>query len=363
MSDSFGQRYRVSIFGESHGPAIGVLVEGIPAGFAIDLEDIQRELKRRAPGQNKLSTPRVERDEIEILSGVYSGVTTGSAICAMIRNTNTLSKDYSKFKEVMRPGQADYPAYMKYKGFNDIRGSGHFSGRITAGLVFAGALAKQFLAQYQIVIGSHVRQVHHIYDDSFDFNSLSASQLQSLTYQSLPLLNPELKEEIEALITATKAQGDSLGGVIEAAILGVPAGIGRPFFDSIESVLSHLLFSVPAVKGVEFGSGFAIANLKGSEANDAYYYDEDLHVKTTTNHNGGITGGISNGSPIIFRCAIKPPASILKTQDTINVRTQSNTTVTVEGRHDPIIVLRALPVIEAVAAIGILDLWLGENHG
>lgn len=356
MSATFGTSYKITIFGESHGKAIGVIIDGIPPGLEIDMDKVSREMKRRAPGQSALSTPRREDDIPEILSGMFEGRTTGAPLSALIHNTNTQSKDYSEMKKKMRPGQADYPARMRYDGFNDYRGSGKFSGRITAPLVFAGAIAKQVLEQSGVVIGAHIHSVMDVKDTGLTIDNARPELLRSFGDKHLPLIDASKEAAIKAVIEEARDAGDSVGGTIECMALGLPAGIGNPFFDSIESVLSHLLFAVPAVKGVEFGSGFGFANMPASEANDAYYYDENGEVKTKTNHNGGITGGISNGMPMLFRVAVKAPSSIKKTQDTIDVEAGENVTLEVHGRHDPIIVPRAIPVIEAVCAIGILDL-------
>ena len=356
MSATFGTSYKITIFGESHGKAIGVIIDGIPPGLELDMDKVSREMKRRAPGQSTLSTPRKEDDIPEILSGMFDGKTTGAPLSALIHNTNTKSKDYSEMKKKMRPGQADYPARMRYDGFNDYRGSGKFSGRITAPLVFAGAVAKQVLEALGIVIGAHIHSVMDVSDTGLTIDNASPELLKSFGDKHLPLIDAGKEEAIQAVIEEARDAGDSVGGTIECMALGLPAGIGNPFFDSIESVLSHLLFAVPAVKGVEFGSGFDFANMPASEANDAYYYDENGEVKTKTNHNGGITGGITNGMPMLFRVAVKAPSSIKKTQDTIDIEARENVTLEVHGRHDPIIVPRAIPVIEAVCAIGILDL-------
>lgn len=356
MSATFGTSYKITIFGESHGKAIGVIIDGIPPGLEIDMDKVSREMQRRAPGQSSLSTPRKEDDIPEILSGMFEGATTGAPLSALIHNTNTQSRDYSEMKKKMRPGQADYPARMRYDGFNDYRGSGKFSGRITAPLVFAGAIAKQVLEQSGVVIGAHIHSVMDVRDTGLTIDNASPELLRTFGDKHLPLIDASKENAIKAVIEEARDAGDSVGGTIECMALGLPAGIGNPFFDSIESVLSHLLFAVPAVKGVEFGSGFGFANMPASEANDAYYYDENGEVKTKTNHNGGITGGISNGMPMLFRVAVKAPSSIKKTQDTIDVEAGENVTLEVHGRHDPIIVPRAIPVIEAVCAIGILDL-------
>ena len=353
MSGMWGSKIKLSIFGESHGNAIGITIDGLPAGFSIDMDKIMMEMARRAPGKSSLSTPRKESDIPEILSGYFEGKTTGTPLCAIIRNSNTKSKDYSKLKDVMRPGHADYTGVVRYKGFNDYRGGGHFSGRITAPLVFAGAICKQILEVKGIIVSAHINSIGKIKDCSFLESDISDELLNSFKENELPLINTKLEDEMRQEILSTRSSGDSIGGTIECAILGVSPGIGDPFFDSVESTLAHLMFSVPAVKGIEFGKGFDISKMRGSEANDEYYL-ENGNIKTKTNNNGGILGGITNG--MIFNVAIKPTASIFKEQNTVNIVTMEETTLCIEGRHDPCIVQRALPVIEAVAAIGITEL-------
>ena len=355
MSGMWGSKIKLSIFGESHGNAIGITIDGLPAGFSIDMDKIMMEMSRRAPGKSSLSTPRKESDIPEILSGYFEGKTTGTPLCAIIRNSNTKSKDYSKLKDVMRPGHADYTGAVRYKGFNDYRGGGHFSGRITAPLVFAGAICKQILELKGIIVSAHINSIGKIKDCSFLESDISDKLLNSFKEKELPLINTKLEDEMRQEILSARSSGDSIGGTIECAILGVSPGIGDPFFDSVESTLAHLMFSVPAVKGIEFGKGFDISKMRGSEANDEYYL-ENGNIKTKTNNNGGILGGITNGMPIIFNVAIKPTASIFKEQNTVNIVTMEETTLCIEGRHDPCIVQRALPVIEAVAAIGITEL-------
>ncbi len=355
MSGMWGSKIKLSIFGESHGNAIGITIDGLPAGFSIDMDKIMMEMARRAPGKSSLSTPRKESDIPEILSGYFEGKTTGAPLCAIIRNSNTKSKDYSKLKDVMRPGHADYTGAVRYKGFNDYRGGGHFSGRITAPLVFAGAICKQILEVKGIIVSAHINSIGKIKDCSFLESDISDELLNSFKEKELPLINTKLEDEMRQEILSARSSGDSIGGTIECAILGVSPGIGDPFFDSVESTLAHLMFSVPAVKGIEFGKGFDISKMRGSEANDEYYL-ENGNIKTKTNNNGGILGGITNGMPIIFNVAIKPTASIFKEQNTVNIITMEETTLCIEGRHDPCIVQRALPVIEAVAAIGITEL-------
>lgn len=362
MSGIWGKQLELSLFGESHGDAIGITINGLTPGLEIDMDKVLFEMARRAPGSSELTTPRKEKDLPEILSGFLEGKTTGAPLTAIIRNTNTRSKDYSLLKDVMRPGQADYPGRMRYKGHNDHRGSGHFSGRITAPIVFAGAICKQWLEQKGVTIGSHIQSIGAIEDDRFsDQQDITLEQVEAFRNEQLPLFNTDKKESIRDLILEAKEEGDSVGGVVETFVLGVPAGFGNPFFDSVESTLAHLVFSVPAIKGIEFGTGFDITKLKGSEANDEYYYDENNEIKTRTNNNGGIIGGITYGMPIVFRAAVKPPASIKKKQQTINVKEEKNAELEVEGRHDPCIVPRVLPVLEAVTAIGLTDLMLGGN--
>ena len=355
MSGMWGSKIKISIFGESHGNAIGINIDGLPSGLELNLEDIAYEMRRRAPGKSPLSTARSEEDIPEILSGYFNGKTTGTPLCAIIRNTNTRSKDYSLLKDVMRPGHADYSGNIRYNGFNDYRGGGHFSGRITAPLVFAGAICKQILKEKGIVVAAHVKSIKDIKDKSFLDSDIDLNSVEALKTFELPLIDKSIEENMRKEILEAKEDMDSVGGTIECGVFGINPGVGDPFFDSVESTLAHLLFSVPAVKGVEFGRGFELTNMRGSQANDEIYY-EDGKVKTRTNNNGGILGGITNGMPIIFTTAIKPTSSIGKEQKTVNINTKENTILKVEGRHDPCIVQRAIPVIEAVTAIGILDL-------
>lgn len=355
MSGMWGNNIKLSIFGESHGNAIGINIDNLPPGFPLDMEEIMREMRRRAPGKNNLSTARKESDVPEILSGYFEGKTTGTPLCAIIRNSDNKSKDYSKIKDVMRPGHGDYPGFVKYKGFNDYRGGGHFSGRITALLVFAGAICKQILRKSGIEIVAHIKSIGDMEDKSFLDCDLDKLFINSLKYEEFPLIKKNLEEKMKNEILSARKEGDSVGGIIECMVLGIKAGIGSPFFDSVESTLAHLIFSVPAVKGVEFGMGFDISKMKGSKSNDEYYLKEGK-VKTKTNNNGGIIGGITNGMPIIFRVAIKPTPSVYKEQNSINISTMEETTLQIEGRHDPCIVQRAVPVIEGVSAVGILDL-------
>jgi chorismate synthase len=357
MSGIWGNKLKVSIFGESHGVGIGITIDGLPSGVEINMKEVLMEMARRAPGKSNLSTARKEADAPEILSGFFEGKTTGTPLCAVIRNSDMISKDYGKLKDLMRPGHADYPGFVRYNGFNDYRGGGSFSGRITAPLVFAGAVCKQVLQGKGINVGAHVKSIGDIEDKSFYDVELNKELLEVLKIKELPLLVEEKEEEMRNAILEAKKEQDSVGGTIECTVLGMNPGVGNPFFDSVESTLAHLMFSVPAVKGIEFGKGFEMSRLKGSDCNDQYYYDGDK-VKTYTNNNGGITGGITNGMPILFKVGIKPTPSISKIQKTIDIEEKKEAELVIEGRHDPCIVQRAVPVIEAVTAIGMLDLIL-----
>lgn len=354
MSATWGTNIELSIFGESHGKAIGVVIGNLPAGIVLDMEAIKKDMSRRAPGKNKMSTARKEKDEVEIISGVIDNITTGAPLTGLIYNSDQHSKDYSYLKELMRPGHSDYSAYEKYHGFNDVRGGGHFSGRLTAPIVFAGSIAKQILKQMGIQVGAHIKSIKDIEDDSFGID-VNEEMLNNLLLQEYPTINKEKYTLMKETIEQARINQNSVGGMIECAIINVPVGIGNPFFDSIESHLSPLLFSIPAVKSVSFGIGEEITRLLGSEANDSYYMDNGV-VKAKTNHNGGILGGISNGMPIIFKVGIKPTPSISLKQETVNVKTKQNAILEVKGRHDPCIVPRAIVVVEAMAALGILDI-------
>ncbi len=355
MSGSFGKKINLSIFGESHGEGIGIVINGIEPGLKIDMEKVNREMERRAPGRNETSTPRKEKDEPQILSGVFNGFTTGAPISMVIKNTDTRSHDYSKTKDIARPGHADYTGFVKYKGFNDYRGGGHFSGRITAPLVFAGAIAKQVLEQQGIVIGAHVKQILDVKDKYLN-DYITKEELTEFSNDVIPVIDKSKREEMLKAISWAKENGDSVGGIVEVCVLGLEAGVGNPFFDSIESIISHLAFSVPAVKGIEFGSGFDFADMTALGCNDEFYYFDDKVQTPKSNHNGGINGGISNGMPIIYRAVIKPTPSISLTQHTVNFRENTSVEHNIVGRHDPCIVQRALVVLEAVTAIGILEL-------
>lgn len=357
MSGVWGKNIKLSIFGESHGKAIGIDMDGLPPGIEIDMDFVRKEMLRRKAAKDRLSTSRSEDDDFEILSGFFNGRTTGTPLLAVIKNNDMHPEDYSKMETLMRPGHSDYTGYVKYRGYNDYRGGGHFSGRITAPLVFAGAVAKQLLGMKNILIGSHIKSIGNIQDTSFDPVNIEGKLLEALTAMDFPVLDEKTGEIMKEAIFSAKKEGNSLGGVIECAAINIPEGVGSPFFDSVESVLSHLLFSIPAVKGVEFGAGFGISGMKGSQANDQYYM-ESSKVRAYTNNNGGILGGITDGMPLIFRAAVKPTPSISIEQRTVDIKAKKDAVISVKGRHDPCIVPRAVPVAEGACALAILDLMM-----
>ena len=344
------------IFGESHGPAIGVVLEQVPPGIQLDREEIAREMARRAPGKSDLSTARKEADVPRILSGVFEGKTTGTPLCAVIDNTDQKSGDYEKTRHLARPSHGDYTGRLRYKGCNDYRGGGHFSGRLTAPLVFAGAIAKQILAQRDIAIGAHIRQIADVGDTPFAAERLTPELFRQVSEKPFPTLDDNQGVFMQERIRSAREEGDSVGGVIECAVLNVPAGVGAPDFgQNVEGIFARQLFAVPAVKGVSFGAGFAFAVMRGSQANDPFYMDGET-VRTRTNHSGGVNGGITNGMPILFQVVMRPTPSIGLEQDTIDMSAMENAKLTVQGRHDPCIVHRAVPVIEAAAALAVCEL-------
>ncbi len=354
MNSSWGNKINLSLFGESHGEAIGIVIQGLPSGLGLDLTAINEDMQRRMPGQNAFSTQRKEKDCPRILSGLFEGKTTGTPLAVMFVNEDNHSKDYSYLKTMMRPGHADYPGYQRYGGYNDYRGGGHFSGRLTAPLVFAGAVAKQIVRQKGITIGAHITQIGCVKDELFNWPYPNTEILENLKKQTFPVLNPAVSEKMQLEILEAKQQGDSVGGKIECIITGLEAGLGNPFFDSLESTIAHLAFSIPAVKGISFGLGFEFASTKGSQVNDCYTLNKGC-VQTTTNYNGGITGGISNGMPITFEVVLKPTPSIVKPQQTIDLKTLEEKILEIKGRHDPCIVPRAVVVVEAIAALALLE--------
>ena len=359
MSSEFGKNLRVSIFGESHGSGIGVVVNGFPAGETVDPETLQRFLARRAPGNSRLTTSRKEADLPEFLSGIRDGVLTGSPFAAVIRNTNQRSGDYKGFEDTPRPSHADFTAAVKWKGAADMRGGGHFSGRLTAPLCVAGGIALQILARKGVFIGAHLLKAGEFSDDPFPLFP-AAETFEKISSAEFPVLNPERGLLMQNVIRDAAAEGDSIGGAIECAAIGLKAGLGDPMFEGVESLLSSALFGIPGVKGVQFGSGFDCVKMKGSEHNDPFVITDNT-VQTKTNHSGGIQGGITNGMPIVFQAAMKPTASIAKPQHTISLSQMKETEIEIHGRHDPCIAIRAVPVVEAVTALVLLDLILGEQ--
>ena len=356
MQSIIGNSIKLSIFGESHGSMIGVVIDGLAPGIKLDTKFIQEQLDKRKP-KGKISTQRHEEDDFKIVSGYFNGYTTGTPLCIMIENKAQKSKDYEKTRDLMRPSHADYTAEKKYLGYQDFRGGGHFSGRITAPLVAVGAICIQILREKGIVLGTHILKCKDEEDRNFSLDGEELKkEIEIVNNRYFPVFDDEKEESMKRVIEEAGKNLNSVGGILETAVIGVPSGVGEPYFNSIESVLSHLLFSIPAVKGVEFGAGFSIADMFGSEANDSFYYNENGEVKTKSNNNGGINGGISNGMPIIIKTAIKPTPSIYKEQESIDISKHENIKFNIEGRHDPAIIHRARVVVDSVVAFGILDL-------
>ncbi|MBR0352556.1 MAG: chorismate synthase [Oscillospiraceae bacterium] len=362
MKNTFGSSVCVTLFGESHGPAVGAVVDGLAPGIQADMEFIRHQLSLRRP-YGRISTPRVEVDDFEILSGVFNGKTTGTPLCIVIRNTDTKSRDYEATRALARPGHADFTAYEKYHGFEDPRGGGHFSGRITAALTAAGAVALTALRIKGIAIGTHIASCGGIKDRTF---SELETDIRRLNEMPFAVLDEDAGEKMKEVIAAAAEDGDSVGGVLETAVTGVPAGIGEPWFDTVEGLLAHGLFSVPGIKGVQFGAGFDLADSRGSIFNDPFCMEGDC-IKTRGNNNGGVNGGISNGMPIVFRCAVKPTPSIFREQGTVDFMERKDAQIRLSGRHDPAIIHRARVVVDSVTALVLCDLlaqrfgtdWLG----
>lgn len=359
--NTFGNNINITVFGQSHADAIGVTIDGLPSGIEIDKEYIQKILDLRATGKSDTATKRKEPDKVEFLSGIVNGKSCGTSICAIIRNSDTRSSDYSDLLGKPRPSHADFPAMVKYGENYDIRGGGQFSGRLTAPLCIAGAIALDILEKRGIKIACHIASVGNVYDDCFDVLEDSVELMDKLNEMSFAVISDEAQEKMRTLIKATASDCDSVGGTVECKITGLPVGIGAPMFDGIENAISRSVFAVPAVKGIEFGAGFAGCELLGSQYNDAYYYDENGNVRTKTNNAGGICGGMSTGMPVIFKVALKPTPSISKVQDTVNLNTKKNETIQIKGRHDPCIVPRANVVIRCVTAIALLDLLMTDE--
>lgn len=353
MSSFYHGAIELSIFGQSHSPAIGVTVAGLPAGFAIDMDELTAFLRRRAPGRNAWSTPRKEADAPEFLSGLVGNVTCGAPLCAVIRNTNTRSQDYNNLIDIPRPGHADFTAQEKFRGFQDVAGGGHFSGRLTAPLCIAGGICKQYLKQQGIDVFARIDAIAGIEDTS--------AFTKPVDQKDFPVTDDEMAEQMKSAIAQARSEEDSVGGIIRCVVTGVPAGLGEPMFGGLENRISQLVFAIPAVKGLEFGLGFEAAKLRGSENNDAYRA-ENGKIVTETNHCGGILGGISNGMPIVFRAAVKPTPSIGKAQRSVSLSAMQNAELHIQGRHDPCIVPRAVPCMEAAAAIAIFDAMLESGY-
>lgn len=353
---TWGEKIKISIFGESHSGGIGVVIDGLPADENINIDEVLIQMKRRAPGNDKTATTRKEADIPNVLSGMINEKTEGSPLCAVIGNTNTKSGDYNNILNCPRPGHSDYSAFVRYKGANDISGGGHFSGRLTAPIVFAGAIARQILEKKGIIICAHALKIADVTDEKFDSVNPNIDELQKLNKEFFSVISETAKEKMYEKVEQARKNQDSVGGVIECIVVGMPAGIGDPMFGGVENKISSALFGVPAVKGIEFGAGFGACDMFGSENNDEFYFDENGLVKTRTNNSGGILGGITNGMPIHFKVAVKPTPSISKEQNTVNLVDKTNTKLVINGRHDPCIVPRAIPVIEAMTAIAILDM-------
>ncbi len=357
MSSTYGENLKLTVFGQSHGAGIGMTLDGIPAGKRVDVDALQAFLNRRAPGQGAYATPRKEADVPEFLSGIVGGFTCGAPIAAVIPNTNTRSGDYDSLKDCPRPGHADYTAQIKYGGYQDAAGGGHFSGRLTAPVCIAGGLCKQWLEDMGIRIAAHIQSIGNVEDDTLDECDPDLQKIHG----HFPVVSADAGEQMQLAIADAKTSGDSLGGVISCYVTELPAGIGEPMFGGVESRIAQIVYGIPAVKGLEFGNGFAASKLTGCENNDAFTV-KDGKVVTETNHCGGILGGITNAMPLIFRVAVKPTPSIAKTQQSVSLGKLESTTLAVHGRHDPCIVPRAVPVVEAAAAIAIYDMILGNTQ-
>lgn len=357
MSSVLGNKIKLSVFGESHGEAIGCVIDGLPAGIKLDMDKILLDMKRRAPGRDKAATPRKESDAPKILSGVLNGVTTGAPLAMIIENTNTRSTDYGNVMTTPRPSHSDYPAFVKFGGHNDVRGGGHFSGRLTAPIVFAGSVAKQILAEKGVNVVAHISQIGGVADAAFDKLNIDDEIINALHSDAFPTISTEKEIEMRAVIEDARLRADSVGGAIECAVTGMPIGVGGNMFDTVEGKIAYALFGVPAVKGIEFGKGFGFSNARASEVNDEYKI-EGGKVCLSSNNNGGVLGGMTTGAPIVFNVAIKPTPSISQPQSSVNLETMENETLVINGRHDPCIVPRAVPVVECAAAFAVLDLML-----
>lgn len=360
MTSKIGNKLKIEITGGSHSERLEAVMTGFPKGVAINSENIAAQMLRRAPGQDPTATARKEPDKVEIISGIENGVTTGEEICIVIKNTNTKSGDYDNLKFTPRPNHADYPAFIKYNGQADMRGSGHFSGRMTAPLTALGAICREYLKTKGITVGGHVFNIGDSFDIAFDPVSVDAEQLNKLSGEYFATNSSDAREDMRRVIENAKTEGDSIGGAVEIAVTGMPVGIGNHMFGGAENIISSVVYGVPAVKGVSFGAGFDFSFLRGSEANDSYYYEGD-RVVTATNNCGGIVGGMTTGMPIIIRIALKPTPSIFMPQNTVDLETHENVMLTINGRHDPCIVPRALPAIEAAVAVAVTMLLAEDD--
>lgn len=362
-ANSIGSFFQVTLIGESHGECVGVVMDGVPPGYSIDIDEINGEMARRRPGQSKVTSSRREPDIVEIISGMFNGKTTGAPVTVITRNKDVDSSKYEKFKCIPRPGHADYPTMVKYGGFHDYRGSGRFSGRLTAGLVMAGSLAKQILEKVvDLTLGAHVREIGGIrYHGEVQLENVRERVERSI----VRCYDAGTSEKMITRIEEARVEKDSVGGIVECIVEGIPAGLGDPFFNSMESNISKMMFSIGGIKGIEFGAGFKVAGMKGSENNDGYRIDDSGAIEIQSNNSGGILGGISTGNPIVFRVAVKPTSSIGKKQQSIDISSMKNVDLEYEGRHDPCIVPRAVPVIEAATCIVLLDFMMASGliHG
>ena len=357
MSSVIGKNIRLSVFGESHGEAIGCVIDGLPCGIKLDTDKIYKDMARRAPGKDKTATPRLEKDIPHILSGVLDGVTTGAPLAMIIENKNTKSGDYADIMKVPRPSHSDYPAYVKFGGNNDVRGGGHFSARLTAPIVFAGAVAKQILAERGITVGAHIKRIGEVFDTPFDMNGVDKDTLETLSDKTFSVIDDGAEQKMREEIEKYRLDLNSVGGEVECAAVGLPAGLGGNMFDTVEGRLSQVLFGIPAVKGVQFGLGFGFAGANAKEVNDCYEIKNGA-VSLKSNNNGGVLGGMTSSAPIVLSVALKPTPSIASPQDSVNLETMENTTLEIKGRHDPCVVPRAVPVVEAAVALGILDILM-----
>lgn len=360
MSSIFGNHIKVSVAGESHGEAIGVIIDGLPAGFSVDMDALSGFMQRRAPGNNRFSTPRKEGDVPEFLSGLLQNVTTGAPVMAIIRNTNTRSGDYAALSDIPRPGHADMTAEIKYGGFQDVRGGGHFSGRLTAPLCIAGGIALQMLREKGVEVFAHISSIHGVRGCEPEYTAENLPLLRKIAEKKFPVWDDAKGEEMQGEIDRAREKKDSVGGVVSVAAMGLAAGLGAPMFSGMEGRLASAVFGIPAIRGISFGNGFEAADLYGSENNDAFYFDGET-VKTRTNRCGGVLGGITTGMPLLYNVAVKPTPSIGIEQESVSLSRKEGATLSVTGRHDPCILPRIVPVLEGVTALVLLDTLLDNG--